>query len=171
MTSPSRTLASNELHFKMTFTTFLGQLMDLLVKNVGTQILAHTYTYPTPPPVKYPDVTYGPNTADLVAAYSAANNREPNFLNAAGYNAGLIIQDMPGTAKEFTQLGFHAVLMDLSGNKMTTLLGKFEINANGAQFGELLPVAQLIPENDVNKVVVYPDDKATGKPVYPAPQQ
>jgi branched-chain amino acid transport system substrate-binding protein len=132
--------------------------------------LAYTYTYPTPPLVRYPEVSYGPNTAQFVAAYHAAYHKAPNFLDTAGYNAGLIIQDMLDHATKFTQLGFHAALMRMSG-KTTTLLGRFQINANGAQLGELLPVAQLVPERGQNKVVVvYPEDKATGKPVYPAPK-
>lgn len=165
-----RALANSGLHFNMTFTIFPGQLMALLTKNVGAKTLAYTYTYPTPPLVKYPDVTYGPNTDQFVAAYTAATHAAPNFLNTAGYNTGLIMQAMLGAAPEFTQLSFHAALMEMSG-KTTTLLGKFEIDANGAQLGELLPVAQLVPENDGNKIVViYPPDKATGKPVYPAPK-
>lgn len=164
-------LASSGLHFKMTFTIFPGQLMDMLVKNVGTKILEYTYTYPTPPLVKYSKVTYGPNTAEFVAVYNDLNHQEPNFLNAAGYNTGLIIQDMLGTATEFTQLGFHAALMEMS-DKTTTLLGEFKINSHGAQLGQLLPVGQLVPEKGGNKiVVVYPEDKATGKPVYPPSQQ
>ena len=166
-----RALSSSGLHFKMTFTVFPGQLQELLAKNVGEKVMNYTYTYPTPPLVAYPKVTYGPNTAEFVKEYSAANDGQaPNFLNAAGYNTGLIVQDMLGTAKDFTQLSFHQALMDMSG-KTTTVLGEFKIDENGAQLGELLPVAQLIPENGKNKiVVVYPQDKATGKAVYPAPQ-
>jgi branched-chain amino acid transport system substrate-binding protein len=166
-----RALSSSGLHFKMTFTIFPGQLQALLTKNVGEKVLNYTYTYPTPPLVKYEKVTYGPNTDQFVKEWSAAHNGQaPNFLNAAGYNAGLIVQDMLGTAKDFTQESFHQALMDISGNT-TTVLGNFKIDANGAQVGELLPVAQLVPENGKNKiVVVYPAAKATGQPVYPAPQ-
>jgi branched-chain amino acid transport system substrate-binding protein len=165
-----RALKSSGMHFKMTFTIFPGQPEKLLDQNVGAQSLAYTYTYPTPPLVRYPEVSYGPNTAQFVAAYHAAYHKAPNFLDTAGYNAGLIIQDMLYHATKFTQLGFHAALMRMSG-KTTTLLGRFQINANGAQLGELLPVAQLVPERGQNKVVVvYPEDKATGKPVYPAPK-
>jgi len=60
--------------------------------------------------------------------------------------------------------------MDMSG-KTTTLLGRFDINANGAQLGEFLPVGQLVPEKNGDKIViVYPRDNATGKAIYPAPQ-
>ena len=164
-----RALSQSGLHFDMTFTIFPGQLLALLTKNVGAKALAYTYTYPTPPLVKYDKVTYGMNTAEFVQAYNAAMHKEPNFLNAAGYNTGIVMQDMLGTAPKFSQLDFHQALMDMSG-KTTTLLGPFEINANGAQLGQPFPVAQLVPEGDgVKPVVVYPQDKATGKPVYPAP--
>lgn len=163
-------LAGSGLHFNMTFTIFPGQLLALLTKNVGAKTLAYTYTYPTPPLVDYPVVTYGLNTAGFVKAYTAATHKAPNFLNAAGYNTGLIVQKMLATAPKFTQLSFHAAVMNMSG-KTKTLLGPFKINANGAQLGELLPVAQLVPSESGNKiVVVYPKAKATGKPVYPAPK-
>ncbi len=163
-------LAGSGLHFNMTFTIFPGQLLALLTKNVGAKTLSYTYTYPTPPLVDYPKVTYGLNTVGFVKAYKAATHEAPNFLNAAGYNAGLIMQKMLETAPKFTQLSFHAAVMKMSG-KTKTLLGEFKINANGAQLGELLPVAQLVPAGKGNKiVVVYPKDKATGKPIYPAPK-
>ncbi|HTU69811.1 MAG TPA: ABC transporter substrate-binding protein [Candidatus Baltobacteraceae bacterium] len=166
-----RDLSSSGLHFNMTFTIFPGQLISLITKNVGAKALAYTYTYPTPPLVRFSSVTLGMNTAQFVSAFTAANGAAPNFLNAAGYNNGVIIQDMLGRAPQFTQLAFHQALMDMSG-KTTTLLGDFKINQNGAQLGELLPVAQIVPQGGGNKfVVVYPQDKATGKAVYPAPQQ
>ncbi len=165
-----KALSQSGLHFPMTFTIFPGQLLALLTKNVGTKGLAYTYTYPTPPLVKYDKVSYGQNTSQFVDAFTAAKKKAPNFLDAAGYNTGLIIQHMLDMAPKFTQLDFHQALMDMSG-KTTTLLGEFKINANGAQLGQFLPVAQLVPEGDNLKVVVvYPQDKATGKAVYPAPK-
>ncbi|MGB6986070.1 MAG: ABC transporter substrate-binding protein [Candidatus Aquilonibacter sp.] len=166
-----RDLASSGLHFKMTFTIFPGQLYSLISKNVGAKALAYTYTYPTPPLVNFKTVTLGPTTDAFVKAFTDATKQPPNFLNCAGYNNGLIVGEMLGRAPEFTQLAFHQALMYMSG-KTTTLLGEFKINENGAQLGELLPVAQLIPQGDDNKfVVVYPQDKATGSAVYPAPAQ
>jgi branched-chain amino acid transport system substrate-binding protein len=165
-----RDLASSGLHFKMTFTIFPGQLYSLILKNVGAKALAYTYTYPTPPLVNFKTVTLGPTTDAFVKAFTDATKQPPNFLDCAGYNNGLIIQEMLGRAPEFTQLAFHQALMDMSG-KTTTLLGEFKINENGAQLGELLPVAQMMPEGDGNKfIVVYPQDKATGSAAYPAPE-
>lgn len=164
-----RSLSSSGLHFKMVFTVFPGQLLGMLTKNVGAKALYYTYTYPTPPLVKYDHVNLGPNTAGFVAAYKASANAEPNFLNAAGYNTGLIMQKMLGTSSRFTQADFDAALLKMSG-KTTTILGKFNMNDHGAQLGELFPVAQIVPKSGKNKIViVYPNHLATGKAIYPAP--
>ncbi|MHB8147008.1 MAG: amino acid ABC transporter substrate-binding protein, partial [Vulcanimicrobiaceae bacterium] len=137
--------------------------------NVGAKALAYTYTYPTPPLVRHDVVNLGDNTDAFVKNFTAAIHQAPNFLDAAGYNTGLIIQDMIAKAPQFTQLDFHQSLMDMSG-KTNTVLGDFKINENGAQLGELLPVAQLVPQGNANKiVVVYPPGKGAGKAVYPAP--
>jgi len=165
-----RQLASSGLHFNMTFTIFPGQLLTLLTKNVGAKALAYTYTYPTPPLVVYDKVTDGMNTGDFVKAFTEATKGAPNFLDAAGYNTGIIVQKMLGHATKFTQEDFDKALLGMSSNT-TTLLGEFRLTSHGAQLGELLPVAQLVPEGDGNKiVVVYPHEKATGKPIYPAPK-
>ncbi|MCU4160354.1 ABC transporter substrate-binding protein [Acidiphilium sp. AL] len=165
-----RALSGSGLHFNMTFTIFPGQLLALLTKNVGAKTLAYTYTYPTPPLVKFSHVTSGLNTDDFVKTYTAAKHEAPNFLNAAGYNTGVIMQDMLKTAPQFTQISFDRALLGMSG-KTKTLLGAFKMTDHGAQLGELLPVAQLVPQGKGNKiVVVYPKAKATGKAVYPAPK-
>src|SRR6185437_15151763 len=166
-----RALSQRGLHFDMTFTIFPGQLLQLLTKNVGTDALAYTYTYPTPPLVRYEKVTYGMNTAQFEKAFQAAESKAPTFLDSAGYNTGIVMQKMLGDAPKFEQTDFHQALMDMSG-KTTTLLGAFQINANGAQLGQPFPVAQMVPDgkNGLKFVVVYPDDHATGKPVFPAPK-
>lgn len=165
-----KALDQSGLHFPMVFTVFPGQLLDLMIKNVGVKGLSYTYTYPTPPLVKYDKVTYGMTTQQFVDAFKAAQKKEPNFLDCAGYNTGLIVQHMLDTAPQFNQTDFHTALMQMSG-KTTTLMGPFEINANGAQLGEPFPVAQLQPKGGkLDVVVLYPADKATGKAVYPAPK-
>ncbi|BDD90809.1 amino acid ABC transporter substrate-binding protein [Pandoraea sp. XJJ-1] len=165
-----RALSQSGLHFDMTFTIFPGQLLQLLTKNAGVDALAYTYTYPTPPLVKYDKVTYGMNTAQFVQAFQADQHKDPTFLDSAGYNTGIVMEKMLGDAPTFAQPAFHQALMDMSG-KTTTLLGPFQINANGAQLGQPFPVAQMVPDGNkgLKFVVVYPDSHATGKPVYPAP--
>ncbi|APZ42170.1 ABC transporter substrate-binding protein [Acidihalobacter ferrooxydans] len=165
-----RALSNSGLHFDMVFTVFPGQLLGLLTKNVGAQALAYTYTYPTPPLVKYDHVNLGLNTAAFVKAFKSAEHTEPNFLDAAGYNTGLIMQRMLGTSHRFTQEAFDAALLRMSG-KTTTVLGQFKMNDHGAQLGEAFPVAQIVPKNGKNTIeIVYPTHAATAKPIYPAPQ-
>jgi branched-chain amino acid transport system substrate-binding protein len=163
-------LSSSGLHFKMVFTIFPGQLLNLLTKNVGEKALSYTYTYPTPPLVKYDHVNLGLNTAGFIAAFKAAEHAEPNFLDAAGYNTGLIMQKMLGTSPRFNQGDFDKALLRMSGHT-STVLGQFKMNDHGAQLGELFPVAQIVPKGGKNHiVVVYPKHLATGKLIYPAPQ-
>jgi branched-chain amino acid transport system substrate-binding protein len=162
-------LPANGLHFKMVFTVFPGQLFSLILKNVGPAALAYTYTYPTPPLVKYNSVTYGLGIDAFSQQFQSTNGSPPNFLNVAGYNAGLIIQDTLAHAKTLDQLALRHAVGSLSGS-LTTLDGPFAVDSQGAQTGETLPVAQLIPNGSTPKiVVVYPPSVATGSAVYPAP--
>ena len=156
-----RAMSQTGAHFPMTFTIFPGQLQQVITKQVGAKALAYSYTYATPPLVTYEHVTYGMNTQAFVSAFQDATHAQPDFLNVAGYNTGLIVQHMLDTAPRFNQLAFHQAIMDISGNT-TTLLGPFKVDANGAQVGQPLPVAQLVPDgNGGNKmVVVYPTEKA-----------
>lgn len=164
-------VSSSGLHFPMVFTVFPGQLLTLLRKNVGTETLAYTYTYPTPPLLKYNKVNFGPGIDAFEADYKKATGKDVNFLTVAGYNAGLVIQKALETAPELTQASLRQAMAGFSG-KLMTLNGQFKINAEGAQIGEELPVGQLQPvtgRKDNKMVVVYPEHVATGKFIYPAP--
>ena len=167
-----RALSQSGLHFDMTFSVFPGPLFDLMKKNVGVNGLAYTYTYLMPPLLRYEKVDYGMNTAEFVKAFQSAEKKVPVFQDAAGYNTGLVMQYMLDKAPKFTQEDFHSALLNDMSGKATTLLGPFKINENGAQLGQPMPVAQMVPEGkDLKFVVVYPAEHATGKPVYPAPKR
>lgn len=163
-------LQATGLKFKMTFTIFPGQLFELLKKNVGQQALYYTYTYPTPPLLKYNDVNFGMGMDKFEQAYKSATGQEVDFLTVAGYNAGLIMQKTLETADRFDQRAFRKAVNDFSG-KIMTLDGQFKIDANGAQIGEMLPVAQFVPEgnNQIAMHIVYPQRLKTADAVYPAP--
>lgn len=166
-----KAVESSDLHFPMVFTVFPGQLLSLMHQNVGAKALAYTYTYPTPPLLKYNKVNYGLGIDAFDAAYAKATGKKVNFLTVAGYNAGLVIQKALDTAPKLTQLSLRHAIGDFSG-KLMTLNGQFKINDEGAQIGEELPVGQLQPEAgkaENQMVVVYPASVATGKFVYPAP--
>ncbi|MGC8492411.1 MAG: ABC transporter substrate-binding protein [Syntrophobacteraceae bacterium] len=162
-------LQSSGLKFKMVFTIFPGQQFDLLKKNVGVKGLYYTYTYPTPPLLKYNDVNYGPTMDKFDQAYKATG-KKVDFLVVAGYNTGLIMQKTLGTAAGFDQTALRKAITDFSG-KLKTLDGQFEIDASGAQVGEMLPVAQFVPKgaNGISMTTVYPPNLKTGEPIYPAP--
>lgn len=190
-----KSMAANRSHFKMVFTVFPGQLLSLIKKNVGDDILSYTYTYATPPTVNYKKVNLGMSTDDFVNAFKLSTGSNPNFLNTVGYNTGVIIQGALGLADDFSQESLNLSLLTLSqlshpvdtlafsspdpaldyalvnmSSKTNTLLGNFRIDEYGSQLGEFFPIGQLIPEHEGNKiVVVYPRAKANAEAVYPAP--
>jgi branched-chain amino acid transport system substrate-binding protein len=157
-------------HFKMVFTVFSGQQFSIIDKAVGDAALQYTYTYPTPPLYGFNKVDYGMGMDDFVKAFKAEENvTNVNFLNIAGYNAGLVIQKALGTSASLKQEDLRAAIASFSG-KLNTLDGDFKIDSTtGAQVGELLPVAQFQPSDSaLRPVIVYPKDIATGGAIYPA---
>lgn len=164
-------LKSSNIHFDFTFTVFPGQLLSLLESSTPSGVLNYTWTYPTPPLIQYNSgVNLGPTTAQFISEWEANNsNVAPNFLNIAGYNAGLIIGKAITTAGSLNQTALRTAITTISGN-VTTLDGAFVVNSTGAQTGETLPVGQLQPTSSgLQMIIIYPADKATGTAVYPAP--
>lgn len=161
---------SGGYHFNAIFSVFPGQLYEGMIKSVGVKGLLYTYSYPTPPIFGYNDVNYGMGLNDFVKAYESAENvTNVNFLNIAGYTTGLVIQKALETATSLSQKDLKAAVEGFSGN-LKTLDGAFKINSEGAQVGELLPVAQFQPAGSgLKPVVVYPANLATGSAIYPAP--
>jgi len=162
-------LGSSGLKFNMVFTVFPGQLFKLLKSNVGEQGLAYTYTYPTPPLLRYNKVNLGVGIDEFEHAFKAYSGQSPNFLNVAGYNVGLIIKKTLETANRYNQLSFRKAISKFSG-KVFTLNGLFMVNKKGAQIGEMLPIAQFVMKNSKLKMnIVYPEKMQTANAVYPAP--
>ena len=84
----------------MVFTIFPGQQFDLLKKNVGAKALYYTYTYPTPPLLKYNNVNYGMSLDKFEQAYKTTG-KKVDFLTVAGYNSGLIMQKTLEDRRQF----------------------------------------------------------------------
>ncbi len=163
-------IESGGYHFKMVFTVFSGQQLSIMEKAVGEKGLQNTYTYPTPPLYGFNNVNYGLGMNDFIKTFEAANSVDNvNFLNIAGYNAGLVIQKALETAASLKQENLREAVSSFSGN-LNTLDGAFKIDpSDGAQVGELLPVAQFqLASGSLKPVIVYPSDLSTGKPIYPA---
>ncbi len=150
------------VHFPFVFTIFPGQQLALLTQNVGAKALGYTYTYPTPPLLAYNSgVDYGLTLSAFTKAIEPQIHSAPNFLDIAGYQAGLVIQKTLGTAKSLSQLDLRAAAGKIS---FFTLDGQYKLASTGAQLGELLPVAQLQPsKSGVAPVIVFPQSVATGK--------
>lgn len=163
-------IKSGGYNFNMVFTVFPGQELSLMEHGVGKSGVQYTYSYPTPPLFGYNNVNYGLGMNAFTNAFESANNvSNVNFLNIAGYTAGLIVQKALATASSLKQKDLRAAVASFSG-KLTTLDGHFKIGSDGAQQGELLPVCQFQPANGTLKpVIVYPARLATGKAVYPSP--
>ncbi|MCY0887946.1 MAG: ABC transporter substrate-binding protein [Alicyclobacillaceae bacterium] len=135
-------LRAGSYNFSKVFTIFPGQLPALFVKNLGKKAIDGTYTYPTPPLIKEPGVTYGLSLQEFETKFQSYSKQTPNFLNVAGYNTGLIVEKTLETAKGLSQLDLRQAVNQFSG-KIRTLDGNFQINPeNGAQVGEALPVGK-----------------------------
>jgi len=162
-------LESAGAHFPLVFTIFPGQLRQLLQRTVGTVGLAYTFTYGFPPEIGYTHVTLGMTTAQFRTRFWAATHSTANFLDIAGYNAGLVIQAALQHASTLSQLGLRSALNQVSGD-LRTVEGQFRIDSTGAQVGERLPVAQVLPYGGGTVVkAVYPPGQAQASATYPAP--
>jgi branched-chain amino acid transport system substrate-binding protein len=163
-------LRSSAVHFPMVLTAFPPQLPALFLKDVGAAGLNYTFGYGVPPVLAINKVSFGMGFSQFSAAFTKANGTPVNFLNVAGYNAGLIIQAALAHTKTLSQLGIRAGLSAISGHT-TTLTGQFMLNNAGAQLGDLLPIAQYVPASAgaAGFKIVYPPSQASTQPIYPAP--
>jgi branched-chain amino acid transport system substrate-binding protein len=164
-------LQSSGDHFDMVFTAFPGQLHTLLESNVGEKGLAYTFSYGFPPQISFSNVNEGLTTSQFVSAFGHGNVNNVNFLDVAGYQAGLVIQAALAHASALTQSALRAALAAQSGT-LHTLDGVFQINSEGAQVGERLPVSQLLPAaggTTTSIGIVYPSSEANTMAHYPAP--
>jgi len=157
--------------FKFLFAIYPGLETELLEKNVGNEGLNYVFTY-----VPSSEIAYQPEFGMSLNDYRAewhkkyANAQvEFGFNSVAGYTTGLVLEKALATAGSLDQLELRKAILSLSGN-LKTLDGTFELDAMGAQIGEITPLGQLIDEHDHLKfVTVWPHAVATGKPVYPRP--
>lgn len=165
-------LHASGVHFNMVFTAFPGQLHHLLESNVGEAGMAYVYSYGFPPQLVHNDVNVGLGTTAFLKAFeSYANTKNVNFLDVAGYNAGIAIQEALANATTFSQLGMRDALVNAS-SPIKTIEGSFKLNSEGAQIGESLPVSQMMPSSNGSNTkitIVYPSSVANGKAKYPAP--
>jgi branched-chain amino acid transport system substrate-binding protein len=167
-------LKASNLHFKFVLTPFLGQLPTLFNQDVGVSTVDYTYTYAVPPTLSINSVNTGLGLNAFVRAFAPGKPASVDFLNVAGYNAGLAVQEAFAHATSMSQLGIRAGITAVNG-KMRTLEGVFNVNKTGEQVGELLPIAQAVPHGKGYTLkIVYPATASqktmvNASPIYPAP--
>jgi len=144
-------LQSSGIKFAKTFVIFPGQLPKLFENDFPMHVLSGLYTYPTPPFIDNKGVNFGLTLPQFEAKFTNATHSTVNFLNVAGYNTGLIIEKTLETSPNLSQLGMRDAISKFSGH-ITTLDGKFKVDASGAQLGEYLPVGQLLAHGAHNLV-------------------
>jgi branched-chain amino acid transport system substrate-binding protein len=157
---------------KFLFCIYPGLETELLEKNVGGAGLNYVFTYVPSSEIAY-QASFGMPLKDYKAAWDkkyADSKVEFGFNSVAGYTTGLVIESALAAANSLDQLELRKAIFSLSG-KLRTLDGTFELDATGAQIGEITPLGQLILDEHehLKFVTVWPHDVATGKPVYPRP--
>ena len=82
----------------------------------------------------------------------------------------MVIQNALAATNSMDQTALRQAIFGLSG-KLNTLGGEFVLNKEGAQIGEVMPLAQLVPQGkDTLKFdIVFPGAQANAKAIYPAP--
>ncbi|TAN10663.1 MAG: amino acid ABC transporter substrate-binding protein [Burkholderiaceae bacterium] len=168
-----RNLEASGMHFKWLFAMYPGLEFDDLMKTVGASGMQYVYTY-APPSVMENKVNSGMTLPEFKAAWDKAYPDTKvafGFNSTAGYTTGQVIQNALAATDSMSQDDLRKAIFGLSG-KLKTLGGAFELNKEGAQIGEVMPLAQLVPDGKgkLKFAVVYPPSQANAKPLYPAPE-
>ena len=163
-----RNLQDSGTKFKFLFCIYPGLETELLDKNVGAKGLDHVFTYVPSSEIAY-EVNFGMPLAQYRDAWHkkyANAHVEFGFNSVAGYTTGLVLEKAFSVTQSLDQLALRKAIFSFSG-QLKTLDGTFELDATGAQIGEITPLGQLINEQGhVKFVTVWPHDVATGKPVF-----
>ena len=104
-----------------------------------------------------------PGQKEFLAAYAKKFKHEPSYHAAAGYAGCLIYAEAAKRAKSLDSDLVRAELLKL---KIRTAFGDYTVDQDGFQTAHKMVMIQW---QDARRVVVWPDDLATGKPRYPTP--
>jgi branched-chain amino acid transport system substrate-binding protein len=166
-----RNVQDSGTRFKFLFCIYPGLETELLEKNVGAKGLNYVFTYVPSSEIAY-EVNAGMPLKDYKEVWHKVygdSHVEFGFNSVAGYTTGILLEKALAVTESLDQLELRKAFVSLSG-KVKTLDGAFELDATGAQIGEITPLGQLIEDKGhVKFVTVWPHEVATGKPVYPRP--
>ena len=104
-----------------------------------------------------------PGQKEFLSAYAKKFKHEPSYHAAAGYAGCLLYAEAAKRAKSLDSDLVRAELLKL---KIRTAFGDYAIDQDGFQIAHKMVMIQW---QDAKRVVVWPDDLATGKPRYPTP--
>jgi len=164
-----RNLQDSGYKFRFLFTLYSGIEMAEVLKNVGVQAMTDVFSYVTAAQYEY-QPNFGPALPEFheawEKAYPAGSGVEWGSNAVQGYMTGLAVERTLATTASLDQLAIHDAVFGLSG-KLKTLEGTFELDATGAQIGEITPLGQLQPDGKggLRMVAVYPPKLANGQAV------
>jgi branched-chain amino acid transport system substrate-binding protein len=104
-----------------------------------------------------------PGQKEFLSAYQKKFKHEPSYHAAAGYAGCLIYAEGVKRAKTFDADAVRAELLKL---KMRTAFGDYAVDHDGFQTAHKMVMIQW---QDGKRVVVWPDDLASGKLRFPTP--
>ncbi|MDT7949938.1 MAG: ABC transporter substrate-binding protein [Acetobacteraceae bacterium] len=170
-------MQDNGSKFKFLFTGYGLTELPLMKTNGVSDQLAYSYALASSAVYAFKP-NYGLDLEQFKEAFEhwVTSHKLPGvefgFNALAGYQAGLVIERTLQAAESLDQLELRRAVFSLSGN-MTTLAGPFVLAPDGSQMGEILPLGQIVPGKELvgeyKLNIVWPEDLATAKPIYPAP--
>ncbi len=112
---------------------------------------------------------FGPTGKEFEDAYMAAYNEEPSYHSAGGYAAGLVLEK---AIRDADSTDPDAIKTALDNMDLTIFFGKIKFDtspeAHGLQIGHSMIYIQWQKDGDkLGKQVVWPEDGATAKVLYP----
>jgi branched-chain amino acid transport system substrate-binding protein len=107
---------------------------------------------------------FGPTPEEFFKRFKDAYGKEPDYTAAQSYNIGLVIQKCIEESKTLVDSGLREAA---NKSDFKTFYGHFKIDpTTGTQIGHKIVIAQW---QGGNKFIVYPDESAERKPIYPKP--
>jgi len=104
-----------------------------------------------------------PGNREFVDSYKAEFKREPSYFAASGYAGCLVFAE---AVRRAGSLDADKVREQILKLELRTPFGDFKVDQDGVQIAHTMVTFQWQKEK---KVIVWPDELAAGKPLFPTP--
>jgi branched-chain amino acid transport system substrate-binding protein len=104
-----------------------------------------------------------PGNREFVESYKAEFKREPSYFAASGYAGCLVFAEAVRRAGSLDPDTVREQILKL---ELRTPFGDFKVDQDGVQIAHTMVTFQWQKEK---KVIVWPDELAAGKPLFPTP--